>query len=347
MGLFNSTILEVIIGLIFVYLLLSIMCTAANEWVAALLRRRGKTLEKGLVQLLGGQRMGPAQAAKTEEAANNTGTSKPEYQAKYQTKYAKPEDALIRAFYDHPLISSMMHDKNHATYLSPRNFSATLTDIITGAEKTKLEISDVVAGVNALPDGEVKRSLLALLRRADGNMEKARLAIEGWFNDAMDRVSGWYKRRTQVWTIVIAALLTLAANADTIQIARKLWTDPVLRSAVVEEAKARAQKPRPTVSVEYKDEDDPTNPTVTRNEGNQVTEKERDLLGQLVGWRSDWRQNLSWLTLLGWLLTILAVSMGAPFWFDMLNKIMNVRFAGKSPDERAKVPEKTDTAVRA
>jgi hypothetical protein len=329
MGLFNSTILEVIIGLIFVYLLLSIMCTAANEWVAALTRRRGETLRRGIAQLLSGQALAPA-----ANAPNN-----PNAQEQPQT--------LLNAFYEHPLIGSLIHDKNHPAYMSPRNFSATLTDIITGAQQNRLAFADLLEAVNNMPDGEVKRSLAALLRRSDQDLDKARLAIEGWFNDAMDRVSGWYKRRTQLWTIILAAVLTLVANADSIQIARKLWTDPVLRTAVVEEAKVRAQKPRPTVSVEYENEDDPTNPTVTRNEGNQLSDKERDLLGQLVGWHSGWRQSWSWLTPLGWLLTILAVSMGAPFWFDMLNKIMNVRFAGKSPDERAKVPEKTDSTVRA
>jgi hypothetical protein len=289
MGLFNSTILDVIIGLIFVYLLLSIMCTAANEWAAALTRRRGETLRKGIAQLLSGQ------------------------QVKVDPTAAGGPTSLLDEFYDHPLIKSMMHDQNHPTYLSPRNFSATLTDIITGEQAGRLAFNNLLEAVNALPDGEVRKSLLALLRRSDEDLDTARTAIEGWFNDAMDRVSGWYKRRTQVWTIVIAAALTLIANADTIQITRKLWTDPVLRAAVVEEAKVRAQKPRPTVSVEYKDEDDPTNPTVTRNEGNQVSDKERELLGQLIGWHSDWRQNLSWRTPFGWLLTILAISMGAPF----------------------------------
>ena len=313
MGLFNSTILEVAIGVIFVYLLLSIMCTAANEWIAAMTRRRGETLRRGIAQLLSDQPVAGGQE-------------------------------LLQEFYAHPLIKSMMHDKNHPTYLSPRNFSATLTDIITDAKDGRLAFNDVLTAVNNLPEGEVKRSLQALLRRSDEDLVQARLAIEGWFNDAMDRVSGWYKRRTQVWTIVLAAVLTLVANADTVQIARKLWTDPVLRAAVVEEAKARAQKPRPTVSVEYKDEDDPTNPTITRNEGNELSDKDREVLGQLVGWHSNWRETWSWLTPLGWLLTILAISMGAPFWFDMLNKIMNVRFAGKSPDERAKTPEKSDAA---
>jgi hypothetical protein len=247
------------------------MCTAANEWVAAMTRRRGKTLEKGLAQLLGGQRMTLDETPKPDRPADDANASKVNQRTRFQPKYSKrPDDALIRAFYEHPLISSMMHDKNHANYLSPRNFSATLTDIITGAQKSKVAFNDIVDGVNALPDGEVKKSLLALLRRSEADIDKARFAIEGWFNDAMDRVSGWYKRRTQLWTIIIAAVLTLVANADTIQIGRKLWTDPVLRTAVVEEAKVRAQKPRPTVSVEYENEDDPTNPTVTRNEGNVV-----------------------------------------------------------------------------
>jgi hypothetical protein len=55
MGLFNSTVLEVVVGIIFIYLLLSILCTSANEWVAAMTRRRGEMLRKGIRQLLENQ----------------------------------------------------------------------------------------------------------------------------------------------------------------------------------------------------------------------------------------------------------------------------------------------------
>ncbi|HEY5883247.1 MAG TPA: hypothetical protein VIT88_01090, partial [Pyrinomonadaceae bacterium] len=194
-------------------------------------------------------------------------------------------------------------------------------------------------------------TVLALVQRSNENLEAAQLAVEGWFNDAMDRVNGWYKRRTQMWTIIIAFVLVLIANANTIQIVRRLASDPVLRAAIVEEAKARAQKPRPTISVEYKDEDDPTNPTITRNEGNQLSKSEMDLLGQTLGWHGDVfydKNGQSWGTriwlerLIGWLLTLLAVSLGAPFWFDILNKIVNIRFAGRSPAEASKGPEKKD-----
>ena len=322
MGIFNSTVLDVIIGLVFVYLLLSILCTAANEWVAALTKRRGEMLRRGIHQLLENQ----------------------------PTRESGDADAFVQEFYRHPLVTSMMHGGSHPTYLSPRNFAAVVTDLTTAAKPGTISFDDLEAGAKDLPDGTVKKSLLALVQHSDKRLDAAQSAIEGWFNDAMDRVSGWYKRRTQLWTIIIATALTVVANADTTHIAQRLWTDPVLRSAVVEEAKVRSQKPRPTISVEYENEDDPTSPTVTRNEGNELSVHERDLLGQLLGWRGTLQDNglKDWLErLLGWLLTVLALSMGAPFWFDLLNKFMNVRFAGKSPDEAAKGPEKPDLKVRA
>lgn len=324
MGLFNSTVLEVIIGVIFVYLLLSILCTSANEWVAALTRRRGEMLRKGIRQLL----------------------------EKQPVQRGGDTDEFLQEFYKHPLIASLKHDKNHPAYIAPRTFVAVITDLLTAAKPGSVEFADFENGAKELPDGDVKKSLLALVQRSNKNFESVQLAVEGWFNDAMDRVNGWYKRRTQLWTIIIALFLVLIANANTIEIVRKFSRDPVLRSAVVEEAKVRAQKPRPTISVEYKDEDDPTNPTITRHEGTQLSQNEMDLLGQTLGWRDNvfydatgnrWSSRIWLERLIGWLLTLLAISLGAPFWFDILNKIVNIRFAGKSPVEGSKGPEKPST----
>ena len=204
MGLFNSAVLDVVIGLVFIYLLLAILCTAANEWVAAFTRRRGEMLRKGIQQLLENQAM-----------RGGSGT-----------------DAFLEEFYKHPLMSSTMHDDNHPTYLSPRNFAAVVMDLTMGSNHGPMSFEDLQAAAQELPDGNVKKTLTTLMQRSGSQLEVAQTAIEGWFNDAMDRVSGWYKRRTQLWTIIIAAALTLVANADTTHIAQRLWTDPVLRSAV-------------------------------------------------------------------------------------------------------------------
>lgn len=317
-GLFGSAVLDVAIGLIFIYLLLSIICTAANEWLSGLMKSRGRTLAKGISQLL------DSQPLKDNSELNG----------------------FLTTFYGHPLIKGMMQDKRHPTYISGRVFAKVVMDLATPHKPGKIDFADFEQGVQNLPDGDVKRTLLALIGDAERDVDSVRRAIEGWFEDTMDRASGWYKRKTQVWTLVVAALVTVASNADTLQMTRRLWSNPTLRAAIVEEAKNRAQKPSPSVSVEYPNMDEPTNPVVTENEGDKITGEEFALLGQIIGWHrgaadepkgqlARWSQRI-----LGWLLTILAVSLGAPFWFDLLNKFMHVRSAGKSPDEQAKRPEK-------
>jgi hypothetical protein len=141
----------------------------------------------------------------------------------------------------------------------------------------------------------------------------------------MDRVTGWYKRHTQVWTFIVALLIAVSINADTLQIARRLWTDPTLRSQIVEQAKVQAAQPQPSAGI-------------------TASQSEQALLGQVLGWHPDaLRGNtpLDWFErVIGWLLSVVAISLGAPFWFDLLNRFMNIRSAGRSPDEVAKKPEK-------
>lgn len=310
-GLFNSTVLDLAIGLVFVYLLLAIMCTAANEWIAGLLKTRSKMLRQALVQLLDGQ--------KKDEKGN--------------------EDDIVREFYQHPLITGMMQQSQHPAYLSAQTFATTVIDVVASGKKVIETFEDLKSSVDSLPEGDVKSTLTALLRRSRGDLDVAQKAIETWFDDAMERVSGWYKRRTQIWTFIVAAVLVILSNADTLHIARRLWTDPVLRSQVVAEAQNRAKKPPPTV--EYPNRDEPTEPVVS--EGDSVSPEERQVLSELLGWQGVSREDpaSTWpARVLGWLLTILAVSLGAPFWFDMLNKLINLRSAGKSPIEAEKTKPK-------
>ena len=319
-GIFGSTVLDVAIGLVFVYLLLAILCTSANELLAGLTKSRASFLKKGITQLLDNQPIGAA---------------------KDQT------NAFLEEFYRHPLITGMMQGNKHPAYLPSRTFATVITDNLAKNRLGRLNIEELEAGIMGMPDGDVKQALVALVHTSGDDLDSALAAIEGWFEDAMDRVTGWYKRRTQIWTLIMAILVTVLANADTVHIARHLWRDPVLRSAVVEAAKTRAQKPRPSVTVEYPDPDDPTNPTITSNEGSTVAPEESALLGQMMGWQGSLTDNTArdWFErILGWLITILALCLGAPFWFDVLNKFINIRSAGKSPGEAAKRPEKKKLA---
>ena len=284
-GLFGSTVLEVAIGLALLYLLLAIFCTTANEWIAGVLKTRGKLLAKALKQMLDGQPM----------AAGDTNTL-----------------ALLNKFYEHPLVNSA-GGEGKFSYLSPRTFSKALMDLATPLQQGVITFQQLEDGIKAMPDGDVKKTLLALIENSNRDLQQAQKAIEGWYDDIMDRVSGWYKRKTQLVTLVVASAITIAVNADTLYIAKRLWVEPALRSAMTESAKARGAAAAGASQAPSKDE---------------TAE-----LGQVLGWtgNEDWGTGGTFQRLVGWILTVLAISMGAPFWFDLLNKVTNLRASGKPP----------------
>jgi hypothetical protein len=292
-GLFGSAILDTAVGLVFVYLLLAIFCTTINEWIAGIFSTRARFLKKGLLQLL-----------------------------------QDPNGAkdLISRFYKHPVIASMMDGQKHPSYIAARSFARVIMDLVTPNTLGPLDFPALENGINNLPDGRIRTALLALIQDADRNLNRAQRNIEAWYDDAMDRVSGWYKRHIQLVTVGVALTITMLANADTIHIARRLWTDPGTRTAIAEQAAQRAKM---------------SGASDAGASGNDIAEQESKVIGDIFGWRNQMQGYSDWLErVLGWILTIVAVSLGAPFWFDALNKIINIRNAGKSPDERAKAPEK-------
>ena len=306
-GLFNSTTLDVIVGLVFVYLLLAIMCTTINEWLDGMLKTRASNLASGIKQLLDAQ----------PDASGN-------------------KDWFLQQFYAHPLITGMLApgksgEKAYPSYLPARTFATAVIDIAAAGKPGSIAFADLESGIKALPDGDVKTALLALIQNARGDLGRAQANIESWFDDTMDRASGWYKRRTQKATVVIAVVLTVAANADTIGIVRTLWKNPTQRALLVQEAQTRStQVPEQTVSVKYENKDKPLEPTAIR----KVSKDELDALGGVMGWRKDTLSLDGWgwtERVVGWLLTMVAVSLGAPFWFDILSKLVNIRNAGKKP----------------
>jgi hypothetical protein len=304
-GLLGSSTLEVLIGLIFVYLLLAIICTTLNEWIAGIFKTRSTTLKRAIVQLLD-------QQGGTQDSADR--------------------NWFLQQFYAHPLIEGMSGPKKTElpAYLSARTFATAVMDIATPQKPGIITFADLETGINNLPAGDVKTTLLAVIQTSKNDLTQAQKDIEAWFNDTMDRVSGWYKRTTQIWTVVIAAVLVLGANADTLQIAKTLWTDPTLRAELVEQAKSRtAQAPNVTPAGNAAG----SNASSAANQ--PATQGELDELGQVVGWshhppasKGQWADHI-----LGWILSIVAVSLGAPFWFDLLNKFMRIRNGGDAPEE--------------
>jgi hypothetical protein len=213
------------------------------------------------------------------------------------------------------------------------------------------------------PNSALLKSLAVLLEDSENDLEKFKTKIEEWFNGSMQRVTGWYKRRTQWILIVLAAVVTVWTNADTIGIANTLWRDPAMRSALAAQAQqfaeqdrkqteAAAATPAPTgppappdrlpyesAEAAYQTANEKFDASVSRLQGLALplgwrdADETADEREPLPAGRSQWYQAFRH-HFLGWLLTALGISLGAPFWFDMLSKVISIRAAGKPPDQK-------------
>jgi hypothetical protein len=173
--------------------------------------------------------------------------------------------------------------------------------------------------LDGLPEALSER-LKPLIADADKDVEKLRANLEAWYDDTMARVSGWYKRKSQ---IVIGVVLAPAINANAIAMAQRMWKDNTVRSAVLAQAQADASAKPPA-----------GNPPKADHKLSDAADNVDKVVkvGIPMGWRGTTvphgAEGIA-TAVGGWLLTILAISLGAPFWFDLLSRFSRLRSSGK------------------
>ena len=285
---FGSTILDAAIGIIFIYLLVSLVISAINELIAAMLKSRAENLSQGIQALL----QDPAQVG------------------------------WVARLYQHPLIQSLSPPNSKPSYIPSRTFALALLDLIAPATADGARtLADLKTGMANLPQ-PLQRTLTNLLDEAQHDVERLKTQIEIWFNNGMDRASGWYKRKTQWIQFFLGLSLVILLNIDSVHIGRTLFAvNSPLRASLVESAKSFVAQPGGT------------------NRPMKDVVEAISTASLPIGW-SELPRRDQWLTMiLGWLITAFAVSLGAPFWFDLLNKFVNVRASGKAPEEEPKPPK--------
>jgi hypothetical protein len=268
---FGSGILEVAVGLAFVYFALSTLASHINEKVAGTLSWRAKDLEKGIHNLLG-------------------------------------EPTLSQAVWQHPLIARLGSKPGRApAYIPAATFSLALFDTVCPGP-AGADIAQVRHALDQLPETSARRALLAIIDSAYGDIARARQGVEDWFNAAMQRLSGEYKRRLLWFTLLVAAIVATVVGADTIALAQSLWQEEGLRAALVSAAQSQT------------------------GASNQNALQMLSSLGLPLGWSQLPTTAADWsLKVAGLMLTTLAVSLGAPFWFDFLQQFTNPRSSGVKP----------------
>jgi hypothetical protein len=411
---FGSNALEIATGLVFIYLLLSLLCSVINEGIAAAIEQRGKTLLEGVKNLLndpqftslaqhvynhgliGGVMEGVTDFTKTNRlpsyisptnfalalmdilGSQGAGQAVVEQKQKelvieQEKSAADPANEVLKkavgeaqAALDLAISGAAEVQRKYAAaqeaakqvkklrdFGKSKEVSETLQSALAAGRALASEYPDALVaiqkGIEALAPGHTKQSLLTLLdktqretslvmkeiRTGEQAVENLRQNLEEWFNDAMDRFSGWYKRWTRQITFAVAVLIVVLANADTMMLANRLARDAALRAAIVAAADNAGQH--------IQIAGDPTKIQTARQELLAESEK----LNLPLGW-IDPKVNgaedpfaferiphttRGWLAkVFGLLMSVLAVSLGAPFWFDTLSKFMNVRGAGKVPD---------------
>lgn len=304
--------LNVFIALAGIYVALAVACSWLQEQFAAIAKLRATTLEKGIRELV----------------------------ARDATVFASLKS--------HPLIlaASSEATQQFPSYVDARNFSLAFWQSVATSSTAKavsnsaVLFGDVAAEVNAwtpaTDEGKrLKQSVLALIDSAKGEYGSLLTATETWFNAQMDRVSGWYKRTAQYLLLAFAVVVSFGLGIDTIDLSAQLSASPTIAQGLSEAIRSAATaEPKAGTSREQA--------VATAVVDAKAT---AELRLANVWWSPALRDRLYPrpatgpgptypglpAALLGMLVTAIAVSLGAPFWFDLLKLIVNVRMAGDKP----------------
>ncbi|MDP1622711.1 MAG: hypothetical protein Q8M08_10285 [Bacteroidales bacterium] len=377
---FNSSVLEVVIGLVFIYLLYSLLATIIQEILASTFSFRAKILERAISRMLEDENVPTPRINSILHLFKRTAN-------------AENSKSTTETFYHHPLIKFLGENKRHSkpSYITRETFSKVLIDLLRGDQvKPGDDIKPLIQ--KALDDNktnwggaEISAETLSYLKSiwadAQGDIEKFKELLGNWFDDTMDRASGWYKKNTQFILFFIGLALAITFNVDTIKIAGKLQKDPKLREQLVQQADAFI-KAHPDLDQELasqkaeletiksestKNPDAATADSISKTQYLAASDVKKydsliarrdtllnraealitrdiknsnDLLG--LGWKTYECIGCRWecylMSLLGWVITALALSLGAPFWYDVLNKLMKVRnsVASSTSDDKQK-----------
>jgi len=274
---FGSTIIDVAIGLIFIYFLLSMIASHINEFIAAIFNWRAKDLGNGIRNLLG-------------------------------------DPDLAAQVWNHPLVRGLAGGtEKKPSHIPASTFALALFDAIVPEGNNPTAFDKVRTQAATLPEGSAREAILGFLDAANGDLAQARVGVEHWFNAAMDHVTGLYRQRMRWVTLFVAFAVTLVLGVDTFALADSLWREPTLRAAV----QGAAQVTQSTQDSAVSGLQDAVNTLFQFNLTIGWGVLPAD--GDIAGWIKK---------LVGLGFTTLAVSLGAPFWYNLLKEIGGLRSSG-------------------
>jgi hypothetical protein len=337
-----SSALDVAIGLAFLFFLFSLAVSRINEFIATQLNLRHKGLENALRAMLNDHRPSDNAAAGSPVLSADKVLNHP---------LVKPIEQAIQGKFLSSALGKLGLGSKKISYLPSRTFSAAVFDLLApadpadpahpGAAAARNPMARARAAVEGMSEhNPARKPLLRMMTDAQDDRDKFRLSLEHWYDDTMDRVSGWYKRYVQRIILGISIVLVACLNVDSVNIAQVLWRLPTERVAVATAAARQAgsgdgagqnadQVVRSISALKLPLGWTPPHITTVSPAGVRSVVVSTDPQHLPLGLAS-------WLIkLFGLLLTVLALSLGAPFWFDALTRLASLRQSGPKPKPAA------------
>ena len=355
-----TVLLEVGIGLTLIFALASTLVSAIQEMFARWFNRRGRHLEAAMRTLLDGERPSACSLAGICDLAR-------------VSRKNLTNDSLAHQVLEHGLIRSLSDGNRLPSYVPAEIFADALIDLL---QKRSAAPSPAEALSGGLQDFAVSKratgtmvdnpfppaeALRAIFIRAHGDVTAFRAGVVDWYNAAMDRVTGWYKRETQFIQFWIGLALAIGLNLDAFNLTTLILTDDALRKSLV----LQAEKTVPVdpnadtskiVGMSAKSienlslplgwancsisgtDDGASNPQASDGSDKSVIGRKDNCFS------SDPWHNIE--KVLGFWVAALALSLGAPFWFDLMQRLLNLRGGGVKPAESASPATKTTPPPR-
>jgi hypothetical protein len=280
----QAQVLESVGGLLAAFALVSVVASAAVELVSTLFQKRSKDLRIAIDRMTDPKADGSIDIKESATWATLSAASRRKRGV------------------------GMGYDDRTPSYISARAFRDAVIEQLRRRRKDGESLHQVAT---RLPESHLKHKLVDLFEDAGEDLAVVRSGLEHWFDDAMDRLQGSYKRWTQWFLLLFGLAFAAALNVSTVRIVDSLWNDPTLRAAY-------------TASIDRVASQCP-NDQSTCSAAQMIEGAIRDArdLSLPVGWGRGWHEESGkgW-TILGILPTGLAAVMGAPFWFDLLRRVV-------------------------